>query len=330
MKLLIVAPNWIGDAVMTQPLLALLKRNSSCSITVLAPRGLCAVYEAIAEVDALIPSDFEHGQLQWGARRKLARELRAESFDCAYILPNSFKSALVPWLAGIGRRVGYRGEARAVLLTRALRQGEPHEAMLAHYARLAGEITGAATVPQLTVSEAASRAACAAFGIRPNSPFIALCPGAEYGPAKRWPARHFAALAEAVARAEPDTQVVLVGGPGDRDIAGEITRQSKATLIDLCGHTSLGEAIALLAAATGVVSNDSGLMHVAAALGRPQVAVFGSSDPRHTPPNSARAQVVWLHLDCSPCFARVCPLGHLRCLNEIEPERVRAALGQLL
>jgi heptosyltransferase-2 len=153
---------------------------------------------------------------------------------------------------------------------------------------------------------------------------VALCPGAEYGPAKRWPAAHFAALARRILDASPRAHVLLMGGPGDRAIVEEIAAGVDATdrIHRLAGETSLDEAIALIAASSNVVSNDSGLMHVAAALGRPQVAIFGSSDPRHTPPLSARAHVLWLHLDCSPCFQRTCPLGHLNCLRQIDADQV--------
>ena len=157
-----------------------------------------------------------------------------------------------------------------------------------------------------------------------------LCPGAEYGPAKRWPARPFAALATLAAAEWPEATIALIGSASERQLATEIAALSGQDLRNLCGETSLAEAIALIATARGVVSNDSGLMHVAAALGRPQVAVFGSSDPRHTPPRSPRARVEWLHLECSPCFERTCPLGHTNCLNQIAPAAVFESLRRAM
>jgi heptosyltransferase-2 len=168
------------------------------------------------------------------------------------------------------------------------------------------------------------------LGLGQGRPVIALCPGAEFGPAKRWPAAHYTRLADLLYSTDPRRELILLGSKADAQTAGEIAAASAAPVRVLAGQTSLDEAIALIAGAQAVVSNDSGLMHIAAALERPQVALFGSSDPRHTPPRSARAQVLWLHLECSPCFKRVCPLGHLNCLNQIAPEEVLRALETAL
>ena len=163
-----------------------------------------------------------------------------------------------------------------------------------------------------------------------GEPTLVLAPGAEYGPAKRWPARHFAALAHLAADEWPEASILVVGSAAERALATEIVALSGLALRNLCGDTTLDEALALVADARGVVSNDSGLMHVAAAFGRPQVALFGSSDPRHTPPRSPRARVLWLHLPCSPCFARQCPLGHTACLNDLSPLAAFDALVQAM
>ena len=333
MKTLVVAPNWIGDALMAQPLLTLLKRADPAGcIVCLAPRWVAPVLDAMPEVDRTIATDLVHGALQWKARRTLAVALRAESFDRAFVLPNSFKSALIPWLARIPERVGYRGEARYGLMNRRADGPSPALAMRARYAALAAvvgiDVREPLPIPRLEVESSAIDAVRARFGLGRDTELIALCPGAEYGPAKRWPAAHFATLAIDVLAARPDAHVLLMGGPGDRDIAATIVaavvdgRPAADRLHDLTGRTDLAEAIALIAASASVVSNDSGLMHVAAALSRPQVAIFGSSDPRHTPPLSPRATTLWLHLDCSPCFERTCPLGHLGCLVGIAPRRV--------
>lgn len=334
MRTLIVAPNWIGDALMAQPLLTLLKAvDPDGRIEALAPRWVAPVLDAMPEVDATIATDLAHGRLQWSARRTFARTLAARSFDRAFVLPNSFKSALVPWLAGIPVRVGYRGEWRRGVLNRRVDGPDPALAMSARYAALAGAVGIAMPerlpLPHLTVAADAIAAVRTHFSLGATSELVALCPGAEFGPAKRWPAEHFATLAARVLDERPEARIVVLGGPGDRAISAAIVAAlpdrapaDTTRLHDLCGLTDLSQAIALVAASSSVVSNDSGLMHVAAALRRPQVALFGSSDPRHTPPLSDRARTLWLHLDCSPCFERTCPLGHLHCLTGITPGQV--------
>ena len=166
--------------------------------------------------------------------------------------------------------------------------------------------------------------------INPANIYV-MCPGAEYGPTKRWPTTHFADLAQRLIVSNPNTQIILLGSKGDHALAQEITSQAKqdACIHNWCGDTSLDEAIALIGMSKAVISNDSGLMHIAAALKTPQVAIFGSSDPGHTPPLSDKAKVIWLNLPCSPCHKRVCPLGHLNCLNNILPEQVFATLNTL-
>jgi len=178
--------------------------------------------------------------------------------------------------------------------------------------------------PRLAVDTVARDATLAKFGLSLERPVVAFAPGAEYGPAKRWPAAHFATLATELA--DRGFQVWLFGSGKDQEITAQIVAGTKAACVDLAGRTSLDEAIDLMSCASQVVSNDSGLMHIAAALDRPMAALFGSSSPGFTPPLSARARVISLHLDCSPCFKRVCPLGHTNCLVQMEPSRVLAAL----
>lgn len=317
---------------MAQPLLALLRRaDAGGSIDVLAPAHVGPVFEAMTEVADVVVAPQAHGRLQLGARWRLARELRARRYDRAVVLPNSLKSAIVPWLAGIGQRIGYRGESRRGLLNRVhLPAAHRRQPMVEFYAQLAVEpgqpLPGHVPEPVLARDDDRARQAQRRFGLHGPEPLFALCPGAEYGPAKRWPSRHYAALAALIAAEWPESDIVLLGSAKDRPLATEITALSGQPLKNLCGDTSLAEAIALISTANGVVSNDSGLMHVAAAFGRPQVAVFGSSDPRHTPPRSERARVEWLHLECSPCFQRECPLGHLNCLNDLPPRQVFESL----
>jgi len=307
-RILVVAPNWIGDALMAQPLLARLKA-SGATIDVLAPEWVAPVARRMPEVSDVIGAPFRHGPLQLRERWRLGRELKRRRYDQAFVLPNTWKSALVPFLAGIPSRVGYVGESRYGLLNSTLKTSKAP--MPQHYARLAGPLAGELPRPQLKVSGDEIADARKRYGI--NGRYVALCPGAEYGPAKRWP--YFRELAERMG-----LPAVVLGSKKDSEAAAGIRGN------DLTGKTSLDDAIRLIAGAEAVVSNDSGLMHVAAALGRPQVALFGSSSPQHTPPANDQARVLWLQLECSPCFARECPLGHFRCMREISVEQVLKAL----
>ena len=295
---------------MAQPLLTRLKA-SGATLEVLAPEWVAPVVRRMPEVDQVIAAPFRHGPLQLGERWRLGRELRRRGYEAAIVLPNTWKSALVPFLAGIPRRVGYVGEFRYGLLN-STRQST-NAPMPLHYARLAGEPGSELPRPHLDVSPAEIDETKRRFGIAGR--YVVLCPGAEYGPAKRWP--YFRELAEGLGN------TLILGSASDHDAAAGITGTN------LVGKTSLDEAIRLIAGAEAVVSNDSGLMHVAAALGRPQVALFGSSSPEHTPPASDKARVLWLRLECSPCFERECPLGHFRCMKEISVDQVMGVLKSL-
>jgi heptosyltransferase-2 len=320
----VIAPQWIGDAVMTEPLLRRLRARGE-RITVGALPWVAPVYRAMPHVEAVIEFPFRHGGLQLRERRTLAKQLEGH-FDTAYVLPNSLKSALLPFLASIPKRVGYLGEARVGLLTHRLKSPKDRPPMVAFYSALSGEEGLEQDRPQLALPPAQVDAVLQAQGLARGS-YVVMAPGAEYGPAKRWP--HFGALAQGLAQA-----VVLLGSAKESELCESIASQAPERARNLAGKTSLLDAFALIAGAGSVISNDSGLMHVAAAFGVPQVALFGSSSPRHTPPLNERAKVVWLKqdpayappLDCAPCFERECPLGHFRCLNDVSAERVRALL----
>jgi heptosyltransferase-2 len=327
-RTLVVAPSWIGDAVLSHALLVRLKeRDPHGTIDVLAPPWTLPVYRRMPEVAETITLPFGHGDLKLGERRRFAQSL--PRYDRAIVLPNSFKSALIPWHAGIPERTGYRGEMRYGLLNdlRVLDQ-EKLPLIVERYAALAQpageEFQRPVAQPRLRVDEGARRAAAAKYGLDLARPVAVFAPGAEYGPAKRWPPRHFADLARTlVARG---FQVWLMGSRKDAAITAEIQELCGGLCIDFAGRTSLAEAIELMSFAARVVTNDSGLMHVAAALDRPMAALFGSSSPAFTPPLSAHARIITLSLVCSPCFQRECPLGHTNCLVTLEPTRVLAAL----
>lgn len=341
--ILIIAPNWIGDAVMTQPLLAALKSQYPAStIDVLASTWVAPIYRACSEVNHVIEANFQHKQLQWGLRKQLANDLRLRGYQACFILPNSLKSALIPWMANIPFRIGYRGELRFGLINIALNNPSKinRPPMVEHYLALSQLLSDEETLaakaltPKLNVSSSAKQSIdkkLSDANIDSKSVFI-FCPGAEYGPTKRWPASHFAELANHLAQQLPNANIILLGSKSDHELAKAILQQSQDSvkIHNWCGNTSLDEAIAFIGVAKAVVSNDSGLMHIAAALKTPQIAIFGSSDPAHTPPLSENAKVIWLNLPCSPCHKKECPLGHLKCLNDILPQQVLATLNTLL
>ena len=342
-SILIIAPNWIGDAVMTQPLLANLKAQyPESKIDVLASTWVAPIYRACSEIHEVIEAKFEHKQLQWNLRKQLARELASKNYQTCFVLPNSFKSAIIPWLANIPFRVGYRGELRFGLINLALDNPSKVDRppMVEHYlalSQLVGDehalgLAGNPT-PILNVSAAANLSVQTKLQSAKidTANIYVMCPGAEYGPTKRWPTSHFAQLAQKLIASNPINQIILLGSKSDHALAQEIHAQANqgAHIHNWCGSTSLDEAIALIGMSKAVISNDSGLMHIAAALKTPQVAIFGSSDPAHTPPLSDKAKVIWLNLPCSPCHKRVCPLGHLQCLNDVLPEQVFATLTTL-
>jgi heptosyltransferase-2 len=328
-RILVIGPSWIGDTLLAQPLFSLLKaRHRELALDVLAPAWTLPLVNCMPEVRRGFASPFRHGELRLGARRQLAHELRGEGYDQAIVLPNTFKSVLAPFLAGIPRRTGYRGEMRWGLVNDVRRLDPQASPLLAErYAALAGDAGESVPRPlpvvRLRVDEASRGATLSRLGLAASRPAVALCPGAEYGPAKRWPVEHFAGLArELAARACPTW---VVGSDQDASLGEAIVHSAGSDCINLCGRTTLTEAIEVLASTRLVVSNDSGLMHVAAAVGRPLIALYGSSSPAYTPPLAADAQVIRLDLPCSPCFQRECPLRHFNCMNQITPAMVLAA-----
>ncbi len=350
---LVIGPAWVGDMIMAQSLfITLRRRQPTRAIDVIAPAWSLPLLERMPEVRQAIALSAAHGELGLRKRWQLGRSLRAQGYGQAIVLPRSLKAALPALAARIPRRTGYRGEWRYGLLNdirpldkrrlyrtvdRFVHLGLPTEAerlegpnaFEPHGAFEPGQqaATTAAPPPRLQIPAGGPAAAAAALQLKFSSaPVLALCPGAEFGPAKRWPEAHFAAVARD--RLQAGWVVWLLGSTRDQPITRAIAATAPG-VIDLAGRTSLAQAVDLLSTARAVVSNDSGLMHVAAAVGVPVIALYGSSDPRYTPPLSANARILSLNLDCSPCFQRECPLGHLNCLIQLPPERVIAALAAL-
>ena len=329
-QILVIGPSWVGDTVISQSLLKLLLRqNPAAKIDYLAPPWTLPLLARMPEVRRGINNPFGHGALRLGARHALGKTLRGQNYDQALVLPNSWKSALIPCSAGIRLRTGFRGEARWGLLND-MRQLDAIALpqMVQRFAALAlpagATLPASLPLPALQSTTAQQQALLARLGLSTDKPVIAFCPGAEYGPSKRWPETHFAALARLLAAR--DCAVWLVGSSKDHAVAEIIARGAVGTCINLCGKTDIAEATDLLAASRLVVTNDSGLMHVAAAVGRPVIALYGSSSPQFTPPLSVDARILTLDIECSPCFQRECPLGHFKCLKDLSPEHVFAAI----
>lgn len=332
-NILIIAPNWIGDAVMAEPLITEVKKlHPHSDIHVLATPWVASVMRAVPAVKKIISADLKHGLLQWSERKAIANQLKHEHYSHAYVLPNSLKSALIPWMANIPHRIGYQGEMRWGLINQIFKNpSRSHRPpMSSHYLALANSGRSDVPHPHLTIpTELTYLIKSQLQALHAHQQLFVLCPGAEYGPAKQWPTEHFAELAKLLINQQPNRLVLILGSKKEAGLGEQIKNLSGYAehIVNWCGETSLDEAMASISIADAVISNDSGLMHIAAALGRPQVAIYGSSDPRHTPPLSENAKVHWLHLECSPCFKRTCPLGHTKCLVDISPEDILNSLS---
>ncbi len=310
-KILIICPAWIGDTVMAQALFKLLKqRQPNVIIHALAPDWAASVLERMPEVDKILNLPFKHGQLALYRRYVFAKKLHQENYAWAIILPNSFKSALIPFWAKIPRRTGWKGEMRYGLINdmRILNKSKLPQ-MVQRFVALGlsknEPLPEKLPWPELQVRH--SRVS--------GNPILAICPGAEFGPAKRWPAAYFAEVAKN--KLKQNWQVWIFGSKNDQSIAAEIQAITNNACKDLTGKTSLGEAIDLLSLATLVISNDTGLMHIAASLKRPLIVIYGSSSPEFTPPLAKDVRILSLNLPCSPCFKRKCPLKHYKCLRDL-------------
>lgn len=334
-KTLVVGPAWVGDMVMAQSLYKLLRRRApERGIDVVAPSWTLPLLARMPEVDRGIELDAGHGELALGRRYALGRRLRGEGYTHALVLPRSLKAALVPFFAAIPRRTGYLGEMRYGLINDRrpfdpVRLDQTVKRFVALGCEPDEALPDPLDPPALEPSPERLAALRARFGLGGESEAVALMPGAEYGPAKRWPAERFSRLAARLA--ERGVDVWIVGSARERPIGETIVSGAGAPRVhNLCGDTALEDVVDLLAAAKAAVTNDSGLMHVAAAVGTHVVAIFGSSSPDFTPPLTHRRTIIRRGLPCSPCFERECPLGHLRCLREIPVDEVfDAALDAL-
>jgi len=323
--ILVIGPRWVGDMVMAQCLFSALKQlYPNAGIDVMAPAWAAPLVGRMPEVRQQIEMPVPSGKLELGVRRRFGRMLKGR-YDMAYVLPGSLKSALIPFFAGIPKRVGHLREMRYGLLTDIVPLPKKQKRRTAHgFFSLARG--GSFQAPKLTVDGTNQAELLARHGLAQGA-FVAMMPGAEFGPAKRWPSASYAGLARAMMA--KGLRVALFGSRNDSAVTAEIAELAPGC-VDLAGKTQLVDAIDLIAAARLAVSNDSGLMHVAAAVGTPVVAVYGSTSPENTPPLAERRELVWLQLSCSPCHKKICPLGHMNCLNTLDVERVLQAADHLI
>ena len=333
-KILIIAPSWIGDAVMMHSLLRYLHKQKRIELHVLASPLIASIVEGyMPEVSKVIRFTCAHGELGLKKRYRLGKMLKKQSYDQAIILPNSFKSALIPWFAKIPKRTGWRGEWRYGLLNN-LRVLDKNKYPLAASRYLALGFSKCQDIPthhfwpKFLVNPDEVKACVTRFNINPQKTIIALCPGAAYGTAKQWPAEYFAHLT--VELDKRGYLVIILGSNDAKDAAKRMMQLHQSNALNLVNKTILSEVVNILSLASVVVTNDSGLMHIAAALDRHIIAIYGSSSPKYTPPLSERATILVRQLDCQPCFKRICPLKHLACLRGIKPKAVLAAIEELL
>jgi heptosyltransferase II len=333
---LIIGPSWVGDMVMAQSLFITLKQlYPDCLIDVVSPEWSLQVLKRMPQVRQGIALPVLHGKFSFAMRYRLGRSLRSRNYSHAIVLPRSWKSALVPFFAGVPVRIGYKGEMRYALLndirrldttilTQTVQRYVAHAYHDSSYSVSPPEVP----YPELRADKKNTDRLLEGLELSLEKPVVGFMPGAEYGPAKQWPTEYFAKLA--LLLTEQGYQVWVFGSDKETKLGDEIVQATECGAYNLCGKTELVDVIDLIACTEQVVSNDSGLMHIAAALQRPMVAIYGSSDPGFTPPLSETAMVERLGLDCSPCFQRECPLGHLNCLNELPPARIIVAMEEVM
>ncbi|UXI01453.1 lipopolysaccharide heptosyltransferase II [Photobacterium sp. TY1-4] len=340
MKILIIGPSWVGDMVMSQTLYTSLKQqHPHATIDVIAPAWCKPLLERMPEINQALEMPIGHGEFNLTGRYQIGKSLRGHGYTHAYVLPNSAKSALIPLFAKIPSRTGWKGESRYGLLNDLRSNKKQFGLMVECYCALAydkarmadSSCLPAIPHPKLNVDQAQQAASMARLGLSDERPVLGMCPGAEFGPAKRWPEHYFAEVANAMIKA--GFQVWLFGSQKDQavtnDIVSQLAPEHRQHCANLAGQTQLVEAIDLLAKCRIVLSNDSGLMHIAAAVGTKIVALYGSTSPDYTPPLAEQVAILHTDIECRPCFKRECPYGHLKCLKELMPSRVVDAIHKL-
>ncbi len=328
-NILVIGPSWVGDMVMAQSLLKIIKREQpDAKIDVLTPSWSAGLLKRMPEIRYVLHHNLEHGKLNWQERKRLGLEMQAYQYQQAIVLPNSWKSALIPFFAKIPQRTGYLGEIRYSLLNDIRKK--TFTKTVSQYVALGlpkGDLRAAKVIPKPDLSRGTVKKTLQRIGLTSISkrPILALCPGAEYGPAKQWPIENYVACAKY--KISKGWQVWVFGSQKEILLGAEIQSVVGKNCINLCGKTTLPDVVDLLSISKAVISNDSGLMHIAAALNKPLIALFGSSSPNMTPPLSNQARIISLKLKCSPCYKRTCPKRHLKCLRDITPVKVIQTLN---
>ena len=337
-KILVIGPSWVGDMVMAQSLFILLKQqNVDVSIDVLAPSWSQPILNRMPEVSRAIDMPVGHGIFNWKLRREIGIKLRTEKYTQAIILPNSLKSALIPWFAKIQHRTGWRGEMRYGLINdiRGLKK-KSYPLMVQRFAALA--LTKDTILPKSIAPPALRSYKDKAvnlinkLGLNCDRKILVLCAGAEFGPSKQWPAKYYAEVASN--RISEGWQVWLLGSGKDKQVGQEIinylSQSERNRCYNLSGLTLLDEAIDLLSVANIVVTNDSGLMHISAAVDTPLIVLYGSTSPHFTPPLNNKAVALSVPVECGPCFKRICPINSMKCLDDLTPAKVISELLKLV
>jgi heptosyltransferase-2 len=334
-KILIVGPAWVGDMVMAQSLFKLIKnRQPQVIIDVLAPAWSLPLLERMPEISNGIVMPLGHGQLNLRERYRIGKSLRKNKYDEAIVLANSFKSALIPFWANIPKRTGWRGEMRWIVLNDLRHLNKKRYGLMIERYMALGLPANAMLdtdypLPELYSSAETQNTVLEKYQIeRSERPVLALCPGAEFGPAKRWPEEYYAETANA--KLAEGWDVWILGSPKDEPVADTIMKLTQQKCVNLTGRTKLVEAVDLLSLATAVVSNDSGLMHIAAAVKKPLVAIYGPTSTTFTPPLHSKAKILQLQLECQPCFQRECPLKHQRCMRDLHPTQVLNVMSEFV
>lgn len=316
---LIIAPNWIGDLLMSYPLIVQLKLSfPNMAIDVLAPQSNADILQFMPEIRSSLVNHLQHKKLPLKKMLSTIKEIKTKHYDWSLILPNSLKSSIIPYLAQIPKRTGYLSEARFLTLNDVYRKNHSLPLYKQYLSLVFKELEP--PFPRLKINENERKRIAACYKISPYIKYIAFCPGAAYGPAKQWPPDYFSQLGSQLIRM--GYHIILFGSFGDQPICHQIQKNVTKNITNLCGKTSLKDTTILLSFTEKIVSNDSGLMHIGAALDKELYCLFGSSSPSKTPPLSQKKHIFYLHLQCSPCFKRQCPLKHHNCMRQILPQQV--------
>ena len=323
-----IAPSTITDGVLSQPLLALLRRFDAFGrIDVLADHSVAALYRAMSEPDEVIPSDIPVNRIAILRRLALARTIDSRAYDRAFILQEGSAPAIAPWLARVPARIGFGDASFLGMINRPAADLGGHGRSVAdRFIAMAFEpgesLPPGIPAPQLAAPPAMNEALARRLNLDPTRQLVLLCPSSELGPSSEWPVRHYAELAALIRLQWPEVTVGLAGRPRDRAVATQIALLCGESLQNWCGKLDLEQTLALVNHAAAVVTSESQYMHLAAALGRPHVAIYGAGDPRAERVSGARRSVMWLRLECSPCFDAHCKYGHMNCVNQQQPARV--------